>query len=48
VSLVFGHASNPVSGFYLLSNNGEGEEDGGGEEYLVNSLVGLNAESLPP
>jgi hypothetical protein len=48
VSLVFGQASNPVSGFYLLNKDGEGEEDGGGTEYVVNSLVGLNAEALPP
>jgi hypothetical protein len=48
VSLVFGQANNPVSGFYLLNQAGAGEEDGGGSEYVVNSLVGLNAESLPP
>lgn len=48
VSLVFGQAANPVSGFYLLNKDGEGEEDGGGAEYVVNSLVGLNAEALPP
>ena len=48
VSLVFGQAANPVGGFYLLNKDGEGEEDGGGAEYVVNSLVGLNAEALPP
>lgn len=48
VSLVFAQASNWVSGFYLLNKDGQGEEDGGGVEYLVNSLVGLNAEALPP
>ena len=48
VSLVFGQAANPVSGFYLLNKDGEGEEDGGGAEYVVSSLIGLNAEALPP
>jgi hypothetical protein len=48
VSLVFAHASNPVSGFYLLNKEGQGEEDGGGVEYVVSSLVGVNAEALPP
>ena len=48
VSLVFAQASNPDSGFYLLNKDGEGEEDGGGTQYVVNSLVGLNAEALPP
>ena len=48
VSLVFAHATNWVSGFYLLNKDGQGEEDGGGIEYVVNSLVGLNAEALPP
>jgi hypothetical protein len=48
VSLVFAHPANWVSGFYLLNKDGQGEEDGGGVEYVVNSLVGLNAEALPP
>ena len=48
VSLVFAHASDWDSGFYLLNKDGEGEEDGGGEQYLLNSLIGLNAEALPP
>jgi hypothetical protein len=48
VSLVFGQASNPVSGFYLLNKSGEGKEDGGGAQYVVNSLVRLDAEALPP
>jgi hypothetical protein len=48
VSLVFGQTANPVSGFYLLNKDGEGEEDGVGAEYVVNSLVGPNAEALPP
>jgi hypothetical protein len=48
VSLVFAQASNPDSGFYLLNKDGEGEGDGGGTQYVVNSLVGLNAEALPP
>ena len=46
--LAFGQTANPVSGFYLLNKDGEGEEDGGGAEYVVNSLVGPNAEALPP
>jgi hypothetical protein len=48
VSLVFAHPANTVSGFYLLNKDAQGEEDGGGVEYVVNSLVGLNAEALPP
>ena len=36
VSLVFGQASNTTSGFYLLNKDGEGVEDGGGVEYVVN------------
>jgi hypothetical protein len=48
VSLVFAHAANWDSGFYLLNKNGQGEEDGGGVEYVVSSVVGLNAEALPP
>ncbi len=48
VSLVFAKASNAVSGFYLLNKDGEGEEDGGGTQYVASSLVGLNAEGLPP
>ena len=40
-------SGNPFSGFYLFNNQGQSVEDGGGVAYLLNSLVGIDAETLP-
>ena len=47
VNLVFAHASNTNSGFYMFNKAGELVGEGGGVEYVVNSLIGINAEALP-
>jgi hypothetical protein len=40
-------SGDPFSGFYLFNKQGQSVEDGGGVAYLLNSLVGINAETLP-
>ena len=47
VTVTFGSFGNGESGFYVYGPNGEGEEDGGGAQFMLSDVAGMPTTSLP-
>jgi hypothetical protein len=47
VTVTFGGFTSGENGFYVFGPNGSGTEDGGGAQFMLNSVVGLSTKDLP-